>query len=289
MTAPITEPATDAVAALCRTWSDALAVWQIPDSITEQVDESPWVLPTEVFARRADNVLANPSGHSYARAVQALGSGGSVLDVGAGGGAASLPLAGRTTRLTAVDAHQPMLDDLLRRAAPLGVPVHPVCGRWPDIARRSPVADVVVCHHVLYNVAGIVPFVTALTAHARRRVVVEITARHPLTALNPYWQEFHGLRRPDGPTADQAVDLLRALGLPVQMQRWTRPATAEYATFDTLVDVTRRRLCLPPHRADDVAAALRRRGVDEHQVPDLGSSGDNLVTLWWPGTATDTP
>jgi hypothetical protein len=182
-----------------------------------------------------------------------------------------------------------MLDDLLRRAATLDVTVRTLCGRWPDIAPQAPTADVVLCHHVLYNVADITPFATALTTHARRRVIVELTARHPLTALNPYWQEFHGLTRPNGPTADQAADVLRALGLPVELQRWTRPATTEYATFDALVNVTRRRLCLPPQRTADVAAALRRRGVCEHQPPDIGSSDNHLVTLWWPGTATNTP
>jgi SAM-dependent methyltransferase len=277
-----TEPMT--AASLCRAWADDLAAWQLPPSLTAQVVESPWVLPTEVFNRRAGHLLANPGGPSYLWAREALGSRGSVLDVGAGGGAASLPLADRTTWLTAIDAHQPMLDDLLHRAAPLGIPVDPLCGRWPDIAPQAPIADVVVCHHVLYNVPDIAPFVAALTTHARRRVVVELTARHPLTALNPYWQEFHGLKRPDGPTADQAAAVLRALGLTVELQRWTRPATAEYATFNTLVDVTRRRLCLPPDRAADVAAALRRRGVREHQPPDIGSSGHHLVTLSWPGT-----
>jgi hypothetical protein len=32
--------------------------------------------------------------------------------------------------------------------------------------------------------------------------------------------------------------------LAVEVERWTRPVEAEYATFQTLVDVTRRRLCL---------------------------------------------
>jgi SAM-dependent methyltransferase len=280
----MTVPVTDA-ASLCRAWADDLAAWQLPESVTAQVEESPWVLPTEVFARRADHLLANPGGPSYKRALEALEGGGSVLDVGAGGGAASLPLTCRTTQLTTLDSHQPMLDDLVRRAAPLDVAVLTLCGRWPDVAPQAPTADVVVCHHVLYNVADIAPFVAALTTHARRRVIVELTVRHPLTALNPYWQEFHGLKRPDGPTADQVVDVLRALGLPVKLEQWTRPATAEYAAFDTLVDITRRRLCLPPQRTADVAAALRRRGVSAHQPPDIGSSGNDLVTLWWPGTA----
>jgi hypothetical protein len=275
----------DHTAQLLRAWADDLAAWRIPEPILNAVDESPWVLPTEVFSRRADRQLANPTGPSHARAMAALPKGGSVIDVGAAGGAASLPLAPRMTRLTAIDTHEPLLADLTRRAAPLKLELRTVHGSWPDVAAQVPAADVVVCHHVVYNVADLAPFVTALTAHARRRVIVEITARHPLTELNPYWREFHDLQRPTGPTADQVIELLRSLGLPTQTERWTRPAAAEYQSFTTLVDVTRRRLCLPPHRADDVATALRRHGITEHQPPDVGSSGQDLVTIWWPGHA----
>jgi SAM-dependent methyltransferase len=276
---------TDHATERLRAWADDLAAWRIPDAILAAADESPWVLPTEVFARRADRQLAHPTGPSHAQAMAALPGGGSVIDIGAGGGAASLPLAPRMSRLTAIDANEPMLADLRHRAAPLGIDLHTVPGRWPDVAADVPPADIVVCHHGLYNVADLAPFVAALTTHARRRVIVELTARHPLTALNPFWHRFHGLQRPTGPTADQAVDLLRALGLPVHTHRWTRPPAAEYQSFTTLVDVTRRRLCLPPHRAGDVATALRQHGIPEHQPPDLGSSGHDLVTIWWPGHA----
>jgi SAM-dependent methyltransferase len=264
-------------------WADDLAAWRIPESIMATAGESPWVLPTEVFSRRADQQLAHPIGPSYTRALAALPDRGSVIDVGAAGGAASLPLAPRMSRLTAIDTHEPLLADLARRAAPLGIELTTVCGCWPNVATGLPAADVVVCHHVLYNIPDLAPFLIALTTHARSRVVVEITARHPLTALNPYWREFHDLRRPTGPTAEQVIELLRALGIEARSECWTRSPAAEYESFGTLVDVTRRRLCLPPERAADVAAALRRRGVSESEPPDLGSSGADLVTIWWTG------
>jgi SAM-dependent methyltransferase len=273
-------------------WAEALAAWRIPPSILDAAPESPWVLPEEVFSRRAAQALASPGGVSYRRAAEALGDGGTVLDIGAGGGAASLPHAARITALTAVDSHRPMLDDLAHRAARLGLTPQLVVGTWPEVAADTPVADVVLCHHVFYNVAALVPFVRALTAHARRRVIVEITERHPLTALNPYWQRFHGLKRPDGPTADDAVGLLRLLGLDVTVERWWRPATAEYASFERLVEVTRRRLCLPPARAAEVADALKEEGVSPGTPPDLGSSGRDLVTISWspsPTVSTEDP
>jgi SAM-dependent methyltransferase len=262
-------------------WAEALAAWRIPPAILDAAPESPWVLPEDVFSRRADQAQALPGGASYQRAAEALDGGGAVLDVGAGGGAAGLPHAARITALTAVDAKRSMLDDFARRAARLGVAPRLVEGTWPAVAASTSVADVVLCHHVLYNVAELGPFVRALTGHARRRVVVEITQRHPLTALNPYWLRFHGLKRPDGPTADDAVAVLRSLGITVEVERWQRRAAAEYESFERLVDVTRRRLCLPRSRAGEVAAALREEGVCPDQPPDLGSSGDDLVTIWW--------
>lgn len=262
-------------------WAAALAAWQLPASISQAVRESPWVLPGEVFARRAERAIAQPVGESYRLALEALGDGGSVIDVGAGGGSASLPLATRITSLTAVDSQQFMLDDLAARAARLGLTPQLLHGTWPEVADRAPVADVVLCHHVIYNVPELAPFIDALTRHARRRVVVDLTERHPLTTLNRYWLHFHGLRRPDGPTADDAVEVLRSLGLPVRVTRWVRPHTAEYSSFDQLVDVTRRRLCLPPERAGEVAAALRADGISTESPPDLGSSGREVVTVWW--------
>jgi len=67
-------------------WRRDLAAWAIPEEITAAVAESPWVLPRQVFARRADRVRAAPAGPSFQRAWAALDPPGSVLDVGAGAG-----------------------------------------------------------------------------------------------------------------------------------------------------------------------------------------------------------
>lgn len=117
-------------------------------------------------------------------------------------------------------------------------------------------------------------------------MVVELADAHPLTSLNRLWRHFHGIERPSGPTADDAIAALRELGIEPAVVRWHKAATPEYARFDELVDVTRRRLCLPADRADEVAEALRGLGVDEGTPPDLGSSGRAVVTLSWPGSRT---
>ncbi len=262
-----------------RRWRDGLAAWAIPDHILAGVTQSPWTLPTEVFTRRADDQLASPGGVSWQHAREALVPPGTVLDVGAGAGAASLPLAPVTTALTAVDQSETMLAELARRAAGLGLPATLVVGRWPEV--DAPVADVVLCHHVLYNVAELSAFVRALNDHARRRVVIELTPMHPLTPLSPLWRIMHGIERPHGPSADDAVAVLRAAGLDPVVHRWARRPRPDYPTFAELIAATRRRLCLPPERDGELAAALRELGVDPAHPRDLAPADDSLVTLWW--------
>jgi len=269
--------------ALLAAWRDDLAGWAIPEHILASVPDSPWVLPGQVFARRADTVTAQPAGPSFERAWAALDPPGSVLDVGSGAGAACLPLLPRTTALTAVDAEARMLALLRERTSSRGVDARSVQGLWPGVAPEVPGADVVTCHHVLYNVPDLEPFLLALTDHAARRVVVETTTSHPLTALNALWLRFHELRRPDRPTADDILAILDAMGLHAEHERWARPGGADYASFAELTDVTRRRLCLPADRADEVSQALLEAGVDPEHPQDLGSSGREVMTIWWQG------
>jgi len=270
---------------LAERWRADLAGWAIPAHITAAVGESPWVLPRQVFARRADRLRRDPGGPSFERAWEALDPPGSVLDVGSGAGAACLPLAPRITALTAVDADDEMLGLLAGRAGEAGLAARTVYGRWPDVAGQVGPADVVTCHHVVFNVPDLGPFLEALTGHARRRVVIETAAAHPLTSLNPLWLRFHGLRRPEGPTAADTIGILAAMGHDPRHTGWSRPAGADYGSMAELVEVTRRRLCLPPERAGEVETALVELGINPGQPGDLGSSGRDVVTIWWEGTA----
>jgi hypothetical protein len=262
-----------------RRWADELEAWALPERITSAVADSPWATPVDVFARRADRAIAAPDGASWRRAAEALAPSGSMLDVGAGAGAASLAHHASLTGLTAVDTDPSILEALEARANPLGLTVRAVVGRWPDVAEQTDVADVVVCHHVFYNVALLDAFAAALTDHARRRVVVELTAAHPLRVLNPLWKRLHDLDRPSGPTAEDALAVLREAGLDAHHERWRRAARPAYPSFDDLVATTRRRLCLPPERDGELADALVEFGVDPDHPRDL--SADEVVTLWW--------
>jgi len=276
----------DGQAGALQRWREQLDGWAIPSEILAAAPESPWGYPVGLFRSRARRAGSRPATPSNLEAARSMPEGGSVLDVGAGAGAASLPLAGLAGRLVAVDESPAMVASFLNAADAAGVPAEAVEGRWPEVAGRVGPADVVVCHHVLYNVADLAPFALALTGHARRRVVAELTDRHPLAGLRPLWRRFHDLDRPTGPGADDAVAALGAAGLEVDRQDWEQPDRFGFDDFDELVAFTRRRLCLPAARDPEVAEALLDEGT--RQVDGVWVSGQprRVTTLSWPGTAT---
>jgi len=265
-------------------WREALAAWAIPQSILDQAPESPWGFEVNLFAHRADSARSQLT-VSNERALEGLPEGGVVLDVGCGPGAASLPLARNAGRVIGVDASPRMLPAFRERVQAEGASVETIAGGWPDVARTAPLADVVVCHHVAYNVPDLASFVAELTAHARRRVVMELTKSHPMSRVNDLWFRFHGLVRPSRPTAEDAVAVLKELGLSPQYEEWEgeNPAwLAGFARQEDLVAQTRRRLCLPADRDHEIWAAMAGRLIEREgrfSFPALP-----VVTLWWPGS-----
>ncbi|MER6832101.1 class I SAM-dependent methyltransferase [Streptosporangium sp. NPDC000563] len=254
-------------------WRADLGMWGIPAEIAARAPADPWGHSPARFAERTDLALAAPEGPTLARIAEALPPGGSVLDVGAGTGAASLPLGRDLGRLIAVDTSEAMLAELAVRAEALGVPTLVVNGRWPDVAARTPVADVAVCAHVVYNVPGLAGFLAELTRHARARVVLELTGRHPMSWLNPLWQHFHGITRPSGPTAHDVIAIAEGLGHEVRHERRVAPLP-RFTRLEDLAESACRRLCLGRERADEVIAAVVE--LDMWPVPR-----DQWFTIWW--------
>jgi SAM-dependent methyltransferase len=194
-----------------------------------------------------------------------------VLDVGAGAGAASLALVPPAASIVGVDESATMLEAFAAAADERGVRHREVRGQWPNIASSAPEADVVVCHHVFYNVADLAPFALALGGHAVRRVVTELTAVHPQTSLDPLWRRFHGLERPTGPSAEDALAVLAEAGIDAHLERFRRPPRWSGRDRAEVVAFVRRQLCLAPEREAEVDDAL---GAAPAIAPD------EAVTLW---------
>ena len=251
-------------------WADDLASWAIPPEILAAAPESPWIHPVEMFT--VDGAVPDTLSHQRSR--EALPDAGTVLDVGCGGGRAAMALVPPAARVVGVDEQQKMLERFAAAAAERAVAAVTVLGVWPAEADRTPLADVVVCHHVAYNVADLAPFVLALLAHARRRVVMELPTTHPLTHMSPLWREFWGLERPSGPTADDCLAVVREAGIDATMETWVDDAFSARAklTPTQQAHFMRIRLCLPADREPDVAGFLAQ--VDE-------PAARRTATIWW--------
>lgn len=283
---PAAHEATAGELSAAQAWSQALASWAIPQSILDAAPEPPWGYSMTMFARRADAAMAVLTPSNLC-ALEALPEAGSVLDVGCGAGAASLPLAARgASHLTGVDASAEMLAAFSDRVAASGAGVTAIEGAWPDVAAQTPLSDVVVCHHVAYNVPDLAAFARALTAHARRRVVMELTALHPMSRLNGLWRRFYGLDRPSRPTGDDALAVLRELGLAPEHEEWMVPEHGSFMQLDEMVAATRRMLCLPSARDAELAAAMAAEGlIVTHPDGSVGFPARSVVTVWWAGAA----
>ena len=105
---------TSATDDLLEQWRSDLASWAIPEEILSQAPESPWIHPVSMFT--VDDEI--PDSHSHRVAREAMPAGGSVLDVGSGGGRASMALVPPSTMLVAVDHQQGMLDAFAVAAEP---------------------------------------------------------------------------------------------------------------------------------------------------------------------------
>jgi SAM-dependent methyltransferase len=267
-------------------WRDALRAWAIPDAIMRAAPESPYGFPTELFRRRAERSASETPTATTLRAREALRDGGSVLDVGVGGGSTSLPLADRASVIVGVDQSASMLRAFVETAAVAGVRAEIVEGGWPDAAARTPACDVVVCGHVFYNVHDLGPFAHELTGHARHRVVVELTGEHPLAWMNDLWVAFHGLQRPTSPTAEDARDALRDVGIdPAWDERDVQARASGFDRREDAVALIRRRLCLPADEDDAVAEALGPRLTSVDGLWSAGPGTTRIVTMWWDGAA----
>jgi SAM-dependent methyltransferase len=246
----------------------------VPDEIRARASEREWALEPERFRWRPEEDARQPIRPSRRLALEALPAGGSVLDVGVGGGASSLGLVPKVGLIVGVDRLAEMLELFEASARASGVDAKGVLGEWPDVADQVGPVDVAISHHAMYTVAEIEAFVLAMTAKARNRVVLELSAFSPLSALNPFWKALRGIDRPEFAAADEAYAVLVQMDLNVEREDIDLPPRAPEVTPE-LVAFTRRRVYAGADRDAEIEQLLRAREPQEQRV----------TALWWPGEA----
>ena len=154
---------------------------------------------------------------------------GSVLDVGCGGGRAAMALVPPAWHVIGVDADAGMLDAFATAARRRGASSETIFGTWPAVEAKTPPADVVV----------VLPVV------------------HPMSCWNRAWEHFWKLERPIGPTSDDFVAVLDALGISAERWEMDRPdQSAPAGDLRARATDACRRLCLDPSRLEEVMEYL---------------------------------
>jgi SAM-dependent methyltransferase len=248
-------------------WKKDLASWAIPQEILDQAVEKPWIHPPALF--EIPEVIGDSLSHRRAR--EAMPVGGTVLDIGCGGGVATFAITPPAAHVIGVDEQEEMLNLYRGNALKFGVTAETILGQWPAVANQTPVADVVTVHHVVFNVGEIAPFLKQLNSHARKRVVIEAPVVHPMSNMSDGWKHFWNIVRPTVPHAADLINVLEELGI---------QANIEYFESEILLDkkvegangFIRRRLCLPEERQGEIDAFL-----EANPRPDRRA----LAVIWW--------
>lgn len=221
----------------------------------------------------------------YLAARRATSATSSVLDVGAGTGRHTLALAPHVRSITAIDPSAAMLGLLREDLDTLHLTnVRTIESEWMKAVTEP--ADVVLCSHVLYPIADVVPFVRKLQDAATERVLIHLRA-DPLSTDMDLWRDFYGVPLQQQPVHMDLLNVLAQIDIFADVEIVEHRLTLTHRSLDDAVSQVRYALCL---REDDTAAEAKlRRLLSERLVswPDgrLGppvSSARTAILSWTP-------
>lgn len=173
---------------------------------TDQADEDIW----RPHARRFG--LAEEAEHVAVGALASLvDPDKTVIDVGAGGGRITIPLARRVREVVAVEPSPSMREVLGAEAARAIVTnLRIVPATWAA-AEVAP-ADLVFAANVTYGIQDIEPFLRKMDRSAIRVAALVAFADPPQHQVAPFWRHVYGEERLRLPCRAELVDVLRELG-----------------------------------------------------------------------------
>lgn len=151
-----------------------------------------------------------------------------LLDVGAGAGRHSVPLAEQVEWVTAVEPSEGMRSRIPDRAN-----MTVIASTWED-AEPAP-ADLVICCHVMYGVEEPVPFIQKMERCARERVFImlrEGPMAHPGAIIR---DRMEGGRTPPAPRFSDLLLLLLQMGVAPDVTFLRYPVVHRYADMEEAV------------------------------------------------------
>ena len=220
----------------------------------QQFKADPW---------RTDDLLVN-------RLKQEVQPHHTLLDVGAGAGRLSLPLALNCRHVAAVEPSASMAQVLSQQMTDLSIQnVSLIQAKWEEA--EVEVADIVLCCHVLYVVADIERFVRKLESHARQSVLVVLYKSAPQSQTYSLWKRVHGEDRLPLPSMPQLQEVLSELDIDSQVEILPPQEPRGFDNREQALEQLSRRLYLAPgsHQLTEL----------ESMLPDLLEEVDGTLVI----------
>lgn len=211
------------------------------------------------------------------------GTGGRAIDVGAGGGRHTVPLARRLREVVAVEpspAMRAVLDEAIRSAGLSNVVVVPE--RWEE-ADVEP-AELVFAAHVTYGIQLIEPFLRKIDRTARRAAALVAFANPPQHVIAPFWKAVYGEERLRLPCRDELVDVLRELGAEPELIDLPPQEVRPFGTPEEAFSELRRRVYTGTGTPDErrLRAAIPELTVErDGDLWPRDAEPNPMSIIWW--------
>jgi len=205
-----------------------------------------------------------------------------VLDVGAGAGRHSVPMARVVRRVFAVEPSPAMASHLREWAQEEGLNnIEVIEGAWPEV--NVPICDVAICSHVLYPVADIEPFLRKLDDSARRYRFLWLHDEQIAFESLGLWERFQGEPRARQPTFRDVLPVLWQMGLRPNVEMSEIPESWSWGSMDEAAQAFREHLPIPEDEAtearlrQELAAVL----VEREGRLFLPKTTYRSAIIWW--------
>ncbi|MEP6870426.1 MAG: methyltransferase domain-containing protein [Anaerolineaceae bacterium] len=205
-----------------------------------------------------------------------IGADDVVVDVGGGAGRVSLPIALNCARVVNVEPSAAMRAEFDGSAAEAGITnAECIDADWPGRAKGIE-GDVVLVANVTYFVSDIVPFISALTTAARKKVIISVWSTPPPNDAARVFELVHGVPQALAPTHRELLPVLWEIGVLPEIRVLPdefRSARMRPPTIDDAV-----KLAVDVAAGNDVpgAAEIIRAHFDELYAP----SAEGFIPRW---------